>query len=98
MIILYHRIVGRFGLDLKKEKTQREIAKELSISCNYVSRIEKRAPMKMFHKFIGQRRRKGRKRVGCIFNNFIYIYSFFSSAFMMNMLPSSPFPNRGDLI
>ena len=25
-------IVGRFGLDLKKEKTQREIAKELGIS------------------------------------------------------------------
>ena len=36
-------IVGRFGLDLKKEKTQREIAKELGISRSYVSRIEKRA-------------------------------------------------------
>ncbi|WP_197464684.1 RNA polymerase sporulation sigma factor SigK, partial [Bacillus nakamurai] len=35
-------IVGRFGLDLKKEKTQREIAKELGISRSYVSRIEKR--------------------------------------------------------
>lgn len=33
-------IVGRFGLDLKKEKTQREIAKELGISRSYVSRIE----------------------------------------------------------
>ncbi|MEC1587323.1 RNA polymerase sporulation sigma factor SigK, partial [Bacillus spizizenii] len=32
-------IVGRFGLDLKKEKTQREIAKELGISRSYVSRI-----------------------------------------------------------
>ncbi|MCY8235579.1 RNA polymerase sporulation sigma factor SigK, partial [Bacillus inaquosorum] len=41
-------IVGRFGLDLKKEKTQREIAKELGISRSYVSRIEKRALMKMF--------------------------------------------------
>ncbi|NRF06136.1 sigma-70 family RNA polymerase sigma factor, partial [Bacillus safensis] len=40
-------IVGRFGLDLKKEKTQREIAKELGISRSYVSRIEKRALMKM---------------------------------------------------
>ncbi|WP_189269888.1 RNA polymerase sporulation sigma factor SigK, partial [Bacillus halotolerans] len=38
-------IVGRFGLDLKKEKTQREIAKELGISRSYVSRIEKRALM-----------------------------------------------------
>ena len=35
-------IIGRFGLDLKKEKTQREIAKELGISRSYVSRIEKR--------------------------------------------------------
>jgi len=39
-------IVGRFGLDLKKEKTQREIAKELGIS-----RIEKFTLMKMFHEF-----------------------------------------------
>ena len=44
-------IVGRFGLDLSKEKTQREIAKELGISRSYVSRIEKRALMKMFHEF-----------------------------------------------
>ncbi len=44
-------IVGRFGLDLKKEKTQREIAKELGISRSYVSRIEKRALMKLFHEF-----------------------------------------------
>ena len=44
-------IVGRFGLDLQKEKTQREIAKELGISRSYVSRIEKRALMKMFHEF-----------------------------------------------
>ncbi|WP_018665105.1 RNA polymerase sporulation sigma factor SigK [Heyndrickxia acidiproducens] len=44
-------IIGRFGLDLNKEKTQREIAKELGISRSYVSRIEKRALMKMFHEF-----------------------------------------------
>ncbi|QPC48411.1 RNA polymerase sporulation sigma factor SigK [Mangrovibacillus cuniculi] len=44
-------IVGRFGLGLLKEKTQREIAKELNISRSYVSRIEKRALMKMFHEF-----------------------------------------------
>jgi RNA polymerase sporulation-specific sigma factor len=44
-------IIGRFGLDFQKEKTQREIAKELGISRSYVSRIEKRALMKMFHEF-----------------------------------------------
>ncbi|AJO19173.1 RNA polymerase sigma-K factor [Bacillus paralicheniformis] len=44
-------IAGRFSLDLKKEKTQREIAKELGISRSYVSRIEKRALMKVFHEF-----------------------------------------------
>ncbi|TWK85730.1 hypothetical protein CHCC20331_0883 [Bacillus paralicheniformis] len=44
-------IVGRFGLNLKVEKTQREIAKKLEISRSYVSRIEKRALMKMFHEF-----------------------------------------------
>lgn len=44
-------IIGRFGLNLEKEKTQREIAKELGISRSYVSRIEKRALMKMFHEF-----------------------------------------------
>lgn len=44
-------IIGRYGLDLQEEKTQREIAKELGISRSYVSRIEKRALMKMFHEF-----------------------------------------------
>lgn len=44
-------IVGRFGLDMKKEKTQREIANDLGISRSYVSRIEKRALMKLFHEF-----------------------------------------------
>ncbi len=44
-------IVGRFGLSLMEEKTQREIAKELGISRSYVSRIEKRALMKLFHEF-----------------------------------------------
>ncbi|MFC7372719.1 RNA polymerase sporulation sigma factor SigK [Fictibacillus iocasae] len=48
-------IVGRFGLDLKKEKTQREIAKMLGISRSYVSRIEKRALMKLFHEFYRSR-------------------------------------------
>lgn len=52
-------IIGRFGLGMNKEKTQREIAKELGISRSYVSRIEKRALMKMFHEFY--REEKGRK-------------------------------------
>ena len=51
-----------FGLDLKKEKTQREIAKELGISRSYVSRIEKRALMKMFHEFYRAEKEK-RKRI-----------------------------------
>ncbi|OIU70639.1 RNA polymerase sporulation sigma factor SigK [Rossellomorea aquimaris] len=51
-------IVGRFGLDLKEEKTQREIAKELGISRSYVSRIEKRALMKMFHEFYREEKEK----------------------------------------
>ncbi|GIN55862.1 RNA polymerase sporulation sigma factor SigK [Lederbergia ruris] len=54
-------IVGRFGLNLKKERTQREIAKELGISRSYVSRIEKRALMKMFHEFYRAEREKLKK-------------------------------------
>lgn len=41
----------RFGLDNGEEKTQREIAKQLGISRSYVSRIEKRALIKLFHEF-----------------------------------------------
>jgi RNA polymerase sporulation-specific sigma factor len=45
-------VVGRFGLELGgEERTQREIAKELGISRSYVSRIEKRALMKLYHEF-----------------------------------------------
>ncbi len=44
-------IVGRFGLDNEEERTQREIARELGISRSYVSRIEKRALLKLFHEF-----------------------------------------------
>jgi RNA polymerase sporulation-specific sigma factor len=53
-------IVGRFGLDMEKERTQREIAKELGISRSYVSRIEKRALMKLFHEFYKVKQRKNR--------------------------------------
>ena len=43
-------VMGRFGLEQGgEERTQREIAKELGISRSYVSRIEKRALMKLYH-------------------------------------------------
>ena len=55
-------IIGRFGLGMQKEKTQRELAKELGISRSYVSRIEKRALMKMFHEFYrAERERKNQQ-------------------------------------
>ncbi|WP_082233757.1 RNA polymerase sporulation sigma factor SigK [Halobacillus massiliensis] len=47
-------IVYRYGLNDEEERTQREIAKELGISRSYVSRIEKRALMKIFHEFYKQ--------------------------------------------
>nr|WP_314805525.1 RNA polymerase sporulation sigma factor SigK [Paenibacillus sp. MBLB1832] len=50
-------VVGRFGLELGgEEQTQREIAKELGISRSYVSRIEKRALMKLYHEFYKAKR------------------------------------------
>lgn len=51
-------IRGRFGLDGKggDERTQREIARELGISRSYVSRIEKRALMKLYHEFYKAKR------------------------------------------
>ncbi len=50
-------IKGRFGLEQGgEERTQREIAKELGISRSYVSRIEKRALMKLYHEFYKVRR------------------------------------------
>lgn len=44
-------IVKRYGLFNKKDKTQKEIAKEMKISRSYVSRIEKRALTKMLRDF-----------------------------------------------
>ncbi len=45
-------IIGlRFGLIGGKEKTQREVAKQLGISRSYVSRIEKKALTKLYEKF-----------------------------------------------
>jgi RNA polymerase sporulation-specific sigma factor len=50
-------VVGRFGLELGgEERTQREIAKELGISRSYVSGIEKRALMKLYHEFYKAKR------------------------------------------
>ena len=40
-------VVQRYGLDNRKPKTQREIAKQCGISRSYVSRIEKRALEKL---------------------------------------------------
>ena len=41
----------RFGLIGGKENTQREVAEKLSISRSYVSRIEKKALIKLYEKF-----------------------------------------------
>ncbi|MCP8967205.1 RNA polymerase sporulation sigma factor SigK [Ectobacillus ponti] len=54
-------ILNRFGLGMDKEKTQREIAKALGISRSYVSRIEKRALMKMYHEFARAEKEKKSK-------------------------------------
>lgn len=42
----------RYGLNNQEEKTQKEIANEYKISRSYVSRIEKRALMKMLREYI----------------------------------------------
>lgn len=49
----------RFGLVDNIEWTQNEVATALGISRSYVSRLEKRALLKMFHQsYAGQRKRK----------------------------------------
>ena len=45
-------IERRYGLGNRKEQTQKSIAKTLNISRSYVSRIEKRALIKMLREFI----------------------------------------------
>ncbi len=45
-------ISKRYGLNNYEEKTQKDIAKEYKISRSYVSRIEKRALMKILREFI----------------------------------------------
>lgn len=55
-------IIGRYGLGMREEMTQREIAKTLKISRSYVSRIEKRALMKIFHEFYRKEKNPSSKR------------------------------------
>ncbi|WP_077327122.1 RNA polymerase sporulation sigma factor SigK [Virgibacillus siamensis] len=50
-------IIYRYGLNNHNEMTQREIAQMLDISRSYVSRIEKRALMKVFHEYFRKERR-----------------------------------------
>jgi len=45
-------IIDRYGLDNKREETQKTISKKLGISRSYVSRIEKRALTKLLREFI----------------------------------------------
>ena len=51
-------IIDRYGLDNKKEETQKNISKKLGISRSYVSRIEKRALTKLLREFL--KAKKGR--------------------------------------
>lgn len=55
-------IVKRYGLNNQKEFTQREISQELGISRSYVSRIEKRALMKMFHAFYREKEKAKKQK------------------------------------
>ena len=52
-------IEKRFGLHGRKEQTQKEIAQELGISRSYVSRIEKRAFLKLYRAFRRQEKKAG---------------------------------------
>lgn len=54
-------ITKRFGLYGQKEQTQREIAQQLHISRSYVSRIEKRAFMKIYREFKKHEKKKEKK-------------------------------------
>ena len=49
-------LTKRYGLNNTDEMTQKEIAKELKISRSYVSRIEKRALMKILREFMKNNR------------------------------------------
>ena len=45
-------IINRYGLDGKDEETQKNISKKMGISRSYVSRIEKRALVKLLREFM----------------------------------------------
>lgn len=49
-------LINRYGLNNTEEMTQKGIAKELNISRSYVSRIEKRALMKILREFMKNNR------------------------------------------
>jgi len=51
-------LIYRYGLNNHQELTQKEIAKQLKISRSYVSRIEKRALMKVFRSYFNQEKQK----------------------------------------
>ena len=48
-------IIKRYGLDNKKDETQKTISKKLGISRSYVSRIEKRALTKLLREFLKEK-------------------------------------------
>jgi len=48
-------LIDRYGLNNHKEKTQKEIAKELHISRSYVSRLEKRALVKLLKAYLNDK-------------------------------------------
>ncbi|MDE6953100.1 MAG: RNA polymerase sporulation sigma factor SigK [Erysipelotrichales bacterium] len=48
-------LIYRYGLNNQKEKTQKEIADELNISRSYVSRLEKRALIKLLKAYINDK-------------------------------------------
>ena len=50
-------IINRYGLDNKRNETQKTISKKMGISRSYVSRIEKRALTKLLREFIKNNKR-----------------------------------------
>lgn len=49
---------SRYGLNGKRETTQKEIAKALNISRSYVSRLEKRATTKILREFVKREKKQ----------------------------------------
>ena len=55
-------IIYRYGLNNEEPLTQKEIAKKLNISRSYVSRIEKRALVKLYQQFKHNQNERERER------------------------------------